>query len=145
MFLTAEPETAPTSLLHNLKHNKVLHERNIILTVMTSDVPRVDPQERTTIKVLSETFTQVIMRFGYMEVPNVIREIVANQHNGMPFEVMQTSFFLSRRALRTASDTALPLWQNRLFIALTGVSDDAARYFALPTDRVVEIGAQVTV
>ena len=85
------------------------------------------------------------MRFGYMEMPNVMRELIANRRRGMSFDIMQTSFFLSRRALRTAVDSTLPHWQNQLFIALAGVSDDAARYFALPSDRVVEIGAQVTV
>jgi KUP system potassium uptake protein len=145
VFLTGEPETAPTSLLHNLKHNKVLHERNIILTVVTDDVPQVESKDRLTTKKLSDTFTQVVMHFGYMEIPNVLREMLTRRREGLPFDVMQTSFFLSRRALRPSPDSELPLWQNRLFLAIAGISDDAARYFALPSDRVVEIGAQVPV
>jgi KUP system potassium uptake protein len=145
VFLTSHPETAPTALLHNLKHNKVLHQKNVILSVMTEDVPYVAKSERVTITPLSDTFTQVTMRFGYMENPNVSRTLPLCRELGWKTDAMQTSFFLSRRSLRAAQDSRLPRWQGAFFIALTGMSDDAARYFSLPTDRVVEIGTQVTV
>jgi KUP system potassium uptake protein len=145
VFLTSHPETAPTALLHNLKHNKVLHEKNVILSVLTADKPYVREEERVTIKPLSDSFMQVTLRFGYMENPNVTKALPLCRKHGWKLEVMQTSFFLSRRALKPAPDSALPKWEDNLFVQLARFSDDAASYFSLPTDRVVEIGAQVTV
>ncbi|MCC7348084.1 MAG: potassium transporter Kup [Variibacter sp.] len=145
VFLTAVPETAPTALLHNLKHNKVLHERNVVLSVVAADVPFIDPKERVSIMPLSETFSQVTLRFGFMETPNVPGALPACRDSGWKFDVMQTSFFLSRRTLKVAAESPMPAWQDALFVALAGFSDDAARYFNLPTNRVVEIGTQVAV
>jgi KUP system potassium uptake protein len=145
VFLTAEPGTAPTALLHNLKHNKVVHERNVILSVVTEGVPHVGAEERVEVKPLSGTFTQITLRFGYMQSPNVMHALAGLRKAGMPFDVMQTSFFLSRRALRMDKRSALRPWQDQMFIALHASSDDAARYFGIPTDRVVEVGAQVSI
>ncbi len=145
VFLTADPAIAPAALLHNLKHNKVLHAQNVILSVFTKDVPYVSAAERVAITPLSPTFMRVVMNFGYMETPNIPQVLPVCRKQGWRFDVMQTSFFLSRRKPKIAEKSPLPRWQDNLFIALTGFSDDAARYFALPTDRVVEIGTQVAV
>lgn len=145
VFLTSHPQTAPTALLHNLKHNKVLHANNVIMSVMTKDVPYVRPEDRVAITPLSPTFSQVVINFGYMENPNIPKVLPICRQHGWHFDVMQTSFFLSRRALKVAENSPLPHWQDHLFVNLARYSDDAARYFSLPTDRVVEIGTQVTI
>jgi KUP system potassium uptake protein len=145
VFLTAHADNAPTALLHNVKHNKVLHEHNVILTIASEDVPYVRASERVVMTPLSATFLQVLLRFGYMEQPNVGKTLPLCRERGWKFEVMQTSFYLSRRLLTPAERSPMPVWQNRLFIGLANIADDAARYFNLPTDRVVEIGTQISV
>ena len=145
IFLTGDPEGAPTALLHNLKHNKIIHERNIILTVRTESTPRVPPEERVTIEELSPTFQRVAIAFGYMETPNVLKGIAACRKQGLTFDIMATSFFLSRRSLKATPHSGMPLWQDKLFITLASSADSATDYFHIPAERVVEIGAQVTI
>jgi KUP system potassium uptake protein len=145
VFLTSDPESAPTALLHSLKHHKVLHANNAILTVLTVEKPRVADFERVTIEPLSETFTRITARFGFAETPHVPRALAIARKQGWSFDIMSTSFFLSRRSLRHATDSALPLWQDRIFRTLARNADDASSYFQIPTDRVVEIGTQVMI
>jgi KUP system potassium uptake protein len=145
VFLTSDPGFAPTALMHNLKHNKVLHEHNVILTILSSDAPRVPESERVTIEKLSEHFGRVTMQFGFVEEPNVPRGLQICRRLGWKFEILNTSFFLSRRSIRPAAKSGMPLWQDRLFIVLARNASDATDYFQIPTDRVVEIGMQVTV
>jgi KUP system potassium uptake protein len=145
VFLTSEPDYAPTALLHNLKHNKILHEHNVILTVVTDDTPRVSEDERVTMTTLSPHFGRVALKFGYMEQPNVPKALAVARKHGWTFDIMSTSFFLSRRSVRPDAKSGMPLWQDTLFIFLAQNADDASSYFQLPTDRVVEIGTQVTV
>jgi KUP system potassium uptake protein len=145
IFLTSDPDFVPTSLLHNLKHNKVLHEQNIILTVETDHAPRVPPTSRARVEKISERFTRVALRFGFMETPNVPQALALARKLGWPFEMMSTSFFVSRRALKPASHSFMPRWQDHLFIALSHAANDATDYFHIPTGRVVEVGAQLTI
>ena len=145
VFLTGHPASTPTSLLHNLKHNKVLHQNNVILNIVTADTPRVPETERASVEALNDRFTQVTLKFGYMEHPNVPKELAACKRLGLNFDVMQTSFFLSRRSLRAAAQSAMPKWQGRLFISLARFSDDASRYFRIPSGRAVEVGTQITI
>jgi KUP system potassium uptake protein len=145
VFLTSDPDFAPTALLHNLKHNKVLHEHNVVLTIITADTPRVREDERVTIKKISPLFSQVALKFGYMESPNVPKALAVARKQGWHFDIMSTSFFLSRRALRPAAHSGMPRWQDRLFIALAKSASDATDFFQIPTGRVVEVGTQVTV
>jgi KUP system potassium uptake protein len=145
IFLTANPEYAPTALLHNLKHNKVLHEQNIILTINTVDTPRVEPEDRVVIEGVSPHFSVVKLKFGYMESPNVPKALAQARKLGWSFDIMSTSFFLSRRALKPAAHSGMPRWQDRLFIGLARAANDATTFFQIPTERVVEIGTQVTV
>jgi KUP system potassium uptake protein len=145
VFLTSEPSFAPTALLHNLKHNKVLHEHNVILTIITTDTPRVPEDERVSMVSVSPHFSQVALRFGYMEQPNVPKALAIARKLGWTFDIMATSFFLSRRSLKPAAHSGMPRWQDRLFIGLAKSASDATDFFQIPTGRVVEVGTQVTV
>lgn len=145
VFLTADINAAPTSLMHNLKHNRVLHERNIILSIKTVDTPRVPRHERITIDRVSDTFIRVTARYGFMETPSVPKIFDHCRRKDLNIDIGGTSFFLSRRSLRPTPKSELPRWQERLFILLTRSSQDATTYFQIPTDRVVEVGTQVLI
>ncbi len=145
VFLTSDPSSAPTALMHSLKHYKVLHEKNVILSVKTSHLPRVSDEERVRVEPVGKTITRLIIRCGYMETPNVPKALAIARKLGCQFDIMSTSFFLSRRALKPAARSGMPPWQARLFIALARTANDATDYFQIPTGRVVEVGTQVTV
>jgi KUP system potassium uptake protein len=145
VFLTSDPEFAPTALLHNLKHNKVLHEHNVVLTIITADTPRVGEEDRVRITPLSKHFSRVSLKFGYMEQPNVPKALAIARKHGWQFDIMSTSFFLSRRSLRPSPQSGMPGWQDHLFIWLARSASDATDFFQIPTGRVVEVGTQVTV
>ena len=145
VFLTSDPSFVPTALLHNLKHNKVLHEHNVILTIQTAQTPRVDPAERVRMETISERFSAVQLRFGFMETPNVPKALGIARKLGWQFDIMSTSFFVSRRALKPSAQSGMPQWQDHLFIAMSRSANDATDYFQIPTGRVVEVGTQVTI
>jgi KUP system potassium uptake protein len=145
VFLTSDPNFVPTALLHNLKHNKVLHEHNVILTIETAQTPRVDLSERVRRETLSDKFAIVRLRFGFMESPNVPKALVIARKLGWQFDIMSTSFFVSRRSLKPSAQSGMPKWQDHLFIALSRAANDATDYFQIPTGRVVEVGTQVTI
>jgi KUP system potassium uptake protein len=145
VFLTGNPQLAPSALLHNLKHNHMLHERNIVLTIKTVDVPRVPNSERVKIEHLSATFTGVTLAYGFMETPNVERGLQLCRKRDLNVDLAASSFFLSRRVLRPTTRSRMPRWQERLFIWLAGSAEDATTYFQIPSDRVVEIGTQIAV
>ena len=145
IFLTSDIEGAPTALLHSLKHYKVLHERNVILTVLTSEAPRVPDDEKVRIEAYNELFWRVVVTFGYVETPNIPKALGLARKLGWKFDIMSTSFFLSRRSLKPSVKGGMPLIVDRLFIALARNASDATEYFHIPTGRVVEIGTQVTI
>jgi KUP system potassium uptake protein len=145
VFLTSDPSFVPTALLHNLKHNKVLHEHNVILTIETAPTPRVDISERVNMEKVSDKFTAVRLRFGYMESPNVPKALAVARKLGWQFDIMSTSFFVSRRSLKPSAQSGMPQWQDHLFIAMSRSANDATDYFQIPTGRVVEVGTQVTI
>ncbi len=145
VFLTSDPEFSPTALLHNLKHNKVLHENNVILTVVTADMPRVPEEDRVKMTSLSPHFSRITLKFGYMEQPNVPKALAIARKLGWQFDIMSTSFFLSRRALKPSPQSGMPSWQDHLFISLARSANDASDFFQIPTGRVVEVGTQVAV
>jgi KUP system potassium uptake protein len=145
VFLTSDPVSAPTALMHSLKHYKVLHEKNVILTIETAPTPRIDPAERVKLEQISATFSKVTLRFGFMESPNVPKALAIARKLGWHFDIMSTSFFLSRRALKPAAHSGMPRWQDHLFISLSRTANDATDYFQIPSGRVVEVGTQVTV
>jgi KUP system potassium uptake protein len=145
VFLTSDPSFVPTALLHNLKHNKVLHEHNVILTIETAQTPRVDLSDRFRMEKISDKFSKVRLRFGFMEQPNVPKALAIARKQGWQFDIMSTSFFVSRRSLKASAQSGMPLWQDHLFIALSRSANDATDYFQIPTGRVVEVGTQVTI
>jgi len=142
VFLTSDIEGAPTALLHSLKHYKVLHEHNVILTIVTADTPRVPDDEKVKIDAYNDLFYRVVVTFGYIETPNIPKALALARKLGWKFDIMSTSFFLSRRSLKP-SPKGLPIWIDRVFIALSKNATDATEYFHIPTGRVVEIGTQV--
>jgi KUP system potassium uptake protein len=145
VFFTGDPNAAPTALMHNLKHNRVLHERNIILSIKTEDTPRVPRYERVTVDRVSDTFIRVIARYGFMETPSVPKIFDQCRRKDLNVDISATSFFLSRRNLKVTPKSEMPGWQDRLFVALARSAQDATTYFKIPTDRVVEVGTQVAV
>ena len=145
VFLTSDPTAAPTALMHNLKHNRVLHERNIILSIKVADSPRVLNSERISVEKLSDGFIRVTASFGFMETPSIPKVLTLCRKRDLNIEMAATSFFLSRRSLRPTVKSELPAWQEKLFIGLAGSAQDATTYFQIPTDRVVEVGTQVSV
>jgi KUP system potassium uptake protein len=145
VFLTSDPASAPTALMHSLKHYKVLHEKNVILTIETAPTPRIDLSQRVKLEQISATFSKVTLRFGFMESPNVPKALAIARKLGWQFDIMSTSFFLSRRSLKPAAHSGMPRWQDHLFIALSRTANDATDYFQIPSGRVVEVGTQVTI
>ena len=145
IFLTSEPDVAPVALMHNLKHNKVLHEKNVILTVSTSATPRVSEADRVVIESINDDFKKVTIRYGFMESPNVPKALALCRKQGLKFDIMSTSFFLGRRSIVPSAHSGMPLWQDRLFIFLMRNAANPTDFYKIPPGRVVELGAQVTV
>ncbi len=145
VFLTSDPAATPPALLHNLKHNHVLHGRVLIVTVRTIDVPRIVDGERVRIVPVSERFTRVELSFGYMETPDVRLGLRIAANLGLPYDEARTTFFLSRRKLVADGTLGMPLWQDRLFMGLAGMAADPSEYYNLPRERVVELGTQMAI
>ena len=122
----------------------MLHEQNVILTVRTSPSPRVADDEKVRIEAYNELFSRVVVTFGYMETPNIPKALALGRKLGWKFDIMSTSFFLSRRSLKPGPKQGLlRYWQDRMFTRLARNASDATEYFHIPTGRVVEIGTQV--
>ena len=145
VFLTNDPTVAPSSFMHNLKHNKVLHERVVMMCVRTEPTPRIAPTQRLEIHQLSPDFMTVTLHFGFMEQPRIPTALAALRKSGYKFDIMTTSFFLGRRTLKPAANSGMPKWQDHLFIALARQAASAPDFFHIPSDRVVELGAQMKV
>jgi len=145
IFLTSDPKVTPSALMHNLKHNKVLHERVLIICVNTEDVPRVPAAKRFELEKLSDDFTRVTLRYGFMESPRVPAALAAMRRVGLKYDIMTTSFFLGRRSIKESASSEMPRWQDKLYVALTKQSANATDFFSIPSDRVVELGARVTI
>ena len=145
MFLTADPDLAPVALMHNLKHNKMLHQKNVILTVKTVDTPRVADADRISVEVVNEDFKKVQIRYGFMESPNLPKALQLCKKQGLKFDIMSTSFFLGRRTVVASAESGMPLWQDKLFIALMRNGANPTEFFKIPPGRVVELGTQVSV
>jgi KUP system potassium uptake protein len=145
VFLTADPMAAPTALMHNLKHNRVLHERNILLTIKTADTPRVLNSERVKVEPIADGFVRVTARFGFMETPSINKVFTLCRKKDLNIDIGGTSFFLSRRSLKPGKKSEMPVFQDHLFIWMARQAEDATTYFQIPIDRVVEVGTQVAV
>ena len=145
IFLTSDVGTAPVALMHNLKHNKVLHENNVLLTVQTMETPRVREEDRIRIEPVNEDFKKVYLNYGFMESPNVPKALGLCRKQGLKFDIMSTSFFLGRRSVVPSAQAGMPLWQDRLYIYMLKNAANPTEFFRIPPGRVVELGAQVTV
>jgi KUP system potassium uptake protein len=145
VFFTSNPDSTPTALLHSLKHFKVLHKQNVILTVRTADTPYARAEERIRVERLSASFTRIVMRFGYLESPDIPKALSTLTQPGILFGPLETTFFLSRRSLVATAGTGMPIWMDRIFIFLAKHANDASSYFHLPVDRVVEVGTRIAI
>jgi KUP system potassium uptake protein len=145
VFMTNDPNSVPRAMLHNMKHNTVLHERVVLMTVVTDDVPHVPPEQRVTIDRLGKGFFRITARFGYMDDPHVPQALDLCRKQGLATDPMETSFFIGRETLVPAAHTGLPRWQEQLFIALSATALNATAFFSIPPGQVVELGAQVEI
>ena len=143
VFLTSTSNRVPHALLHNLKHNKVLHERIVFLTILTRDIPRVELADRVHIEDLTCQFWQIRADFGFTEDPDVPALLEACGHCGFEFDMMDTSFFVSRETLIATVTPGMALWRERLFVSMSRNAVKATDFFRVPTNRVVELGTQV--
>jgi KUP system potassium uptake protein len=145
VFMTSAPDGVPPALLHNLKHNKVLHERNILLTVRIEDVPLVDTEDCPSVEDLGESFYRIVLRYGFMQQLDVPAALKLVSACGPPLRMMETSFFLSRQTLLPAARPGMALWREKLFAWMLRNAESAMEFFRLPTNRVVELGSQVEI
>ena len=146
IFLTGNPDAAPSALLHNLKHNKVLHAVNLVATVKTTDAPQVDPADRCAIQRIDDNFSVVVLRYGFMESPDVPRDLDAAAKSGqIALEPMKASYFIGRNTLKPDAEVGMPLWQDRIFMFLQRNASDPTDFLHIPPGKVLELGEQVTV
>jgi KUP system potassium uptake protein len=145
VFLTGNPDYVPGALLHNLKHNKVLHERVLFVTVTNEDVPTVPAVERSVVEQLAQGIHRVVIHYGFMESPDIPRDLVALRSKGVEFDPMQVSYFLGRETLVPAAVPRLPLWRLYLFLVMARNAVSATEFFRIPSDRVVELGVRVAI
>ncbi len=145
VFLTPSNDYLPPALLHNLKHNQVLHERNVILSIETLAVPRAESIERVSYTDLGHGFSRLNLRFGYMEDPNVPNALKQWQLPGPPFDPMTTTFFASREALSARADQGMALWRDKLFLLMSRNATPATEFFSIPGNRLVELGVHVAI
>ena len=145
VYLTAFSGNAPNCLLHNLKHNEVLHEQVVLLTVQVPDEPYVPPNARASVNHLGKGIHHVILRYGFMEQPDVPRDLAPLADRGVPFDPMRTSYFVGRNSFVEASRPLLPRWQEKLFLVLARVASNAGDFFQLPANRVVELGSRIEI
>ena len=145
VFLTSNPDLTPAAMLHSLKHFKALHEQNVILTIQTAEVPRVPIRDRVRIEDINDRFRRVTLLYGYAEDPDVPQALLQCRKQGWKFDIMATSFILSRRRIRISTRSRVPGWQGKLFIALARNAAGASDYFRIPAGRVVEIGTQMNI
>ncbi|MBU6468241.1 MAG: potassium transporter Kup, partial [Betaproteobacteria bacterium] len=141
VFLTSNPDGVPSALMHNMKHNKVIHEKVVILAVRVLDVPHVSLDSRVVYNKINDVFHQVTLRFGFMDEPNVPEALFSQNH--VTLESFETSFFLSRETLIPRTGSEMSFWREKLFVAMFRNAGSAIPFFKIPPNRVVEIGAQV--
>jgi KUP system potassium uptake protein len=145
VYLTATSATAPRSLMHNLKHNEVLHEHVVLLSIEVPETPFVSAEGRSQVTHLGKGVHRVVLHYGFMEQPDVPSDLVLLEDKGIPFDPMRTSYFVGRNTYVGASKPLLPGWQQKLFLALSRFSASAGDFFGLPTNRVVELGSRIEI
>ena len=146
IFLTANASAIPHAMLHNLKHNKVLHERNVLLTVETLEAPVAEADERIEVEPLGDEFYRLTLRFGFAEAPNIPLTLSQCGPQGLDFDMMDTTFFLSRETVVAGSHRpGMARWRDKLFVFLQRNALPATAFFEIPGNRLVELGAQVEI
>jgi KUP system potassium uptake protein len=145
VFMTSQLDGVPHALLHNLKHNKVLHERSIFLMVSIEDVPYVEPEKQVKVETLGEGFFRIILRFGFMQDMNVPETLASIECCGLPFKMMDTSFFLSRQTPLASKVRGMAIWREKLFAWMMRNAESPMEFFSLPPNRVVEMGSQIKI
>jgi KUP system potassium uptake protein len=145
VFLTGNPDYVPAALLHNLKHNKVLHEKVLFVTVTTLDEPEAGPERRTEVSELAPNIHRVLLRYGFMESPNVPRALEDLKSRGVAYDPMQASYFLGREVVVRAMAPKLSMWRSWLFLLMARNAVPATEFFRIPSDRVVELGVRVAI
>jgi len=145
VFLTAQPDAVPHALLHNLKHNKVLHEQNVVLTVEWLETPTAEPEERIELVSLGHDFHQLTLRYGFAEDPDVPDMLAKCEKVGLAFDMMDTTFFLSRESIVATDRPGMPLWRDRLFAFMQRNALPATAFFQIPGNRLIELGTQVEI
>ena len=145
VFMTSSANGVPHALLHNLKHNKVLHERVILLTCKIEDVPYITAENRVTTTDYTAGFYRVVLRYGFMEEVNVPAELADLKSCGPQCRMMDTSFFLARQTLLASARPGMAIWREKLFAWMLRNAESAMEFFKLPTNRVVELGSQVEI
>jgi KUP system potassium uptake protein len=145
IFMTVNPDAVPKALLHNIKHNQVLHERIIVLTIVIQDIPRVPREDYIWIEDLNHGFWRIKGHYGFMETPDVPQLLEDCGRQQLHFDIMQTSFFLNRETLVMAPGKGLARWRRHLFIWMSHLATKASDYYRIPSNRVIELGTQVQI
>jgi len=145
IFLTSDKGVAPQAMLHNLKHNKVLHARNVFLTVETLNVPYAPKQTRIDITDMGDAFYRIVLRFGFMQTPDVPRALTHTGKPGLVFDPMDTTYFVSRETVIASARLGMPVWRDKLFALMHRNAAPANQFFRIPGNRLVELGAQVEI
>ena len=145
VYLTPYSGNAPGCLLHNLKHNEVLHEHVVLLTIEVADEPYISPERRAEVGHLGKGVHRVVLHYGFMEQPDVPRDLAPLADRGIPIDPMRTSYFVGRNAYVGAARPLLPRWQQKLFLVLARFAVSAADFFGLPANRTVELGSRIEI
>ncbi|MES2181695.1 MAG: KUP/HAK/KT family potassium transporter, partial [Pseudomonadota bacterium] len=144
LFMTPNPEGVPHAMLHNLKHNKVLHEKVVILTVKFLDYPHTNDEERVEVEVLPHEFYKVTMRYGFKDEPDLPRDLMLCANEGLVLDAMDTSYFIGKEILIASAKPEMAYWRKKIFIGLFRTAETITNQFKLPPNRVVELGSQIT-
>ncbi len=146
IFLTGTPDVVPHAMLHNIKHNKVLHQHNIMVTVITRDIPFVGEEDRVEVEKLNEHFYRIYAYFGFKDQPDIPRAVKqAYTEWGFDYDLMQISFFISRDRVIHAIGEGMSPWREKLFISMQRNTSPVSDFYQIPTNRVVELGSQIEI
>ena len=143
VFLAANPDSVPGALLHNLKHNKVLHERTVVASVQTQEIPYVKASDRAQLEFLGRGIYRVILKYGFFETPDIPATLSAMDSFHPPFDLNQTTFFLGRESLVIGKQPTMQMWKKRIFEFLSRNALNATSFYKLPPNRVVELGSRI--
>jgi KUP system potassium uptake protein len=143
VYMYGNPDGTPPALLHNLIHNKVLHERVVLLTVETEEIPTVDDEQRVEVKELGHGMWRVVLRYGFTDDPDIPSALALAREKGLVFKPMETSYFLGRETLIASKTPGMAMWREQIFALMARNARPATAFFGLPPNRVVELGAQI--